>query len=105
MYLYFSARRGESCSNCISARVCMTSGVTYLNFSVLFNHSLTSGSKCELYVNTDPLNILTEDRCVEVSSNMSYYIVCPICHEYEVYYEIPNSTFFNIADCSDSGIY
>ena len=84
----------------------MTSGVTYLNVSVLFNRSLSSASPCELYLNTGPPISLTEERCVEVSSNVNYSIVCPICHDqYEVYYEIPNNTFFSIADCSDSGIY
>ena len=103
IYIFFSETRSESCGNCINARLCMSSGVTYLNFSVLFNRSL-SPSPCELYSNIAPIG-LTERRCVELSSNMNYSIVCPICEQQEVYYKIPNNAFFNIEDCSDSGTY
>ena len=92
----------ESCVNCISARVCTTSSGPYLNFSRLFNHSL-SISPCELYLNADIVHdSLNEEACVELSSHMNYSIICPICNR-DILYEIPISAFFNTEDCSNSG--
>lgn len=95
----------ESCVNCISTSVCTTSSGLYLNFSRLFDHSL-SLSPCELYLNVDIVDdSLSEEACVKLSSNMSlnYEIVCPTCIQRNIFYEIPNSAFFNVEDCSNAG--
>ena len=98
---YFSGSN-ENCRNCISTKLCMTSSGFYLNFSRLFNHTL-SKSPCELHLNDEIYyDSLNEEICIEISSNMTYYILCPVCDQV-IYYELPNSTFSNIEDCSHSG--
>ena len=90
--------------NCISASVCTTSSGPYLNFSRLFNHSL-SISPCELYLNVDIAHdSLNEEACVELSSQMNYSIICPICNQ-DILYKIPNSAFLNTEDCSNAGMH
>ena len=79
----------------------MTDTGTYLNFSQLYNHSLTP-SPCELYLNDYTIDILTEEMCLNLFSNMNYSIRCPICDQ-QFYYEITNNVFSDIEDCSDSG--
>ena len=104
LYVYYLV--GESCENCISARVCVSSVGTYLNITRLFNHSL-SISPCELHFTTDTVinnTILSEEMCIELSSNMNYSIMCPICCEV-IHYKIPDSIFFNTENCLDSGTY
>ena len=94
----------ESCVNCISTSVCTTLSGLYLNFSRLFNHSL-SISPCELYLNANIAHdSLSEEACVELSSNMNYTIACPICIQ-DIFYKIPNSAFFNVEDCSNTGMH
>ena len=90
--------------NCISTSVCTTLCGSYLNFSRLFDHSL-SISPCELYLNADIAHDnLNEEACVELSSNMNYTIICPICIQ-DIFYEIPNSAFVNVEDCSNTGMH
>ena len=95
----------EGCGKCFSARVCENSTGTYLNILRLFNRSLTI-SPCELYSNTyDIVNFnVTEEMCINISSNLNYSILCPICNQ-DIYYEIPNSIFANTEDCLGSGKY
>ena len=100
------ASGGENCENCFSVRVCGNKAGTYLNFTRLFNHLLLQGS-CELYLNSEIAHYsITDDTCVELSSNSNYTLVCPVCNQNvsaDIYYEIPNSIFFSIEDCSNSG--
>ena len=106
MYIFCFSVTDVSCENCIGARVCKTSRVQYLNFSRLFNHSLSSGSPCELHSNAGVAPyILNEGTCVMLLSNMNYSIVCPICnHRYNLIYKIPNSANLNIEYCSNAGM-
>ena len=86
----------------------MTIAGTYLNITSFFNHLLLEGF-CELYLNSEFAHIninVTDDTCVELPSNSNYTILCPVCSQNvntEIYYEIPNSIFYSIEDCSNSG--
>ena len=81
----------------------MTSSRIYLNFSRLFNHTFST-SPCDLHLNTENLGSLSEEICVELSSNMNYYILCPVCNgTHEIHYDLPNGIFSNIEDCYHTG--
>ena len=103
MYHYILAQ-GQSCEGCINTTVCMTNGRTYLSFTLLFNKSLID-SGCELVVLNDIPKVITEQSCVELSSNTNYSIQCPLCRQVgrDVNYVIPNSIFTNVEDCFVSG--
>ena len=101
---HYILAQGQSCDGCISTTaVCMTKERTYLSFTLLFNESLID-SGCELVLNDIP-KVITEQSCVELSSNLNYSIWCPLCPEVIRYvnYVIPNSIFTNVEDCFDSG--
>ena len=84
----------------------MTIAGTYLSITRFFNHLLLEGP-CELYLNSEIAHYnITDNACVELSSNSNYTIVCPVCSQNvnaEIYYEIPNNIFNSIEDCSNSG--
>lgn len=97
----YSIAQGQSCDTCISTRACMMGGKTYLKYTLLFDKSLIYGQRCELLLNgnlTDTINI-TEQSCVELSSNSNYTIRCPLCPQavHDVYHVIPNK--INFEDC------
>ena len=82
----------------------MTAERTHLNFTLLFNESLIDG-ECELFLNDIEPQVITEQSCVELSSNSNYSIQCPLCRQVgrHVNYVIPNSIFTNVEDCFVSG--
>ena len=101
-YVYYILDRNRSCNGCITARLCMAKTGRYnLNFSMLFDQSLLN-SPCELRLNNMLTNLsLTEEHCVELTSNPNYTIRCPICTDgrHSIYHVIPSSN----EDCNNSG--
>ena len=87
-----------SCDGCIT--VCRATAGQYI-FSMYFN----SQSPYELYFfNGTFIDEISEQQCVELFSNSSYYLLCLICPDsnYDIRYDftIPAT---NIEDCSNSG--
>ena len=80
----------------------MTAERTHLNFTLLFNESLMGMGGCELFLNGIFYQLITEQSCVELSSNSNYSIQCPLCQQVgrDVNYVIPNSIFTNVENCS-----
>ena len=97
-----------SCEGCFSTRICTNATGTYLQFSTLFNPSLSSShSLCELrHLNGSFNRIINEESLAKLSPDAGYMIQCPICSDnYSINYIIPRRNVSNADSCSNSGIH